>query len=307
MQRRRRLNPTEEQERRAAAVLRAHYKREYTPATLPTASADYDMAVDLANRILAGEEVAEALAGTGLVVDMSPQPAQIAEIETSRGVIEVPVADASSRSTDDGTEPMSADLISSHRESMTRLLGYDIYSDAAFPTKKSLADFARSQGLAIRDSDSKAAIRRQIEATAQIQHMSSLLNLGQTSQPVSVEQSYEQRRAEWEAEKRQSAPTTVVNFFKVETFAPGAGFKQLYRRRSGSRTIMGFDTLADAVKEAEHTLAIGDGDGYDVQTVRILRVDVDPETEEEIPNTGTVVWDSSSRTPRPRRGSFFGF
>ena len=94
MQRRRRLNPTEDQERRAAAVLRAHYKREYTPATLPTASADYDMAVDLANRILAGEEVAEALAGTGLVVDMSPQPAQIAEIETSQGVIEVPVAEA---------------------------------------------------------------------------------------------------------------------------------------------------------------------------------------------------------------------
>lgn len=94
MRHRRRLNPTEEQERRAAAVLRAYYKREYTPATLPTASADYDMAVDLANRILAGEEVAEALAGTGLVVDMSPQPAHIAEIETSRGVIEVPVAEA---------------------------------------------------------------------------------------------------------------------------------------------------------------------------------------------------------------------
>jgi hypothetical protein len=94
MQRRRRLNPTEEQERRAAAVLRAHYKREYTPATLHTASADYDMAIDLANRILAGEEVAEALAGTGLVVDMSPQPAQIAEIETSQGVIEVPVTEA---------------------------------------------------------------------------------------------------------------------------------------------------------------------------------------------------------------------
>lgn len=189
MQRRRRLNPTEDQERRAAAVLRAHYKREYTPATLPTASADYDMAVDLANRILAGEEVAEALAGTGLVVDMSPQPAQIAEIETSQGVIEVPV--------------------------------------------------------------------------------------------------------------KESAPPTVVNWFRVQTSATGAGFKQLYRQRGGSRTAMGFDTLAEAVKEAEHTLAIGDGDGYDVQTVRILRVDVDPETEEEIPNTGTVVWESSSRTSVP--------
>ena len=55
---------------------------------------DFDMAIDLANRILAGEEVAEALAGTGLVVDMSPQPTQIAEIETSRGVIEVPVTEA---------------------------------------------------------------------------------------------------------------------------------------------------------------------------------------------------------------------
>ena len=55
---------------------------------------DFDMAIDLANRILAGEEVAEALAGTGLVVDMSPQPAHIAEIETSQGVVEVPVAEA---------------------------------------------------------------------------------------------------------------------------------------------------------------------------------------------------------------------
>lgn len=189
MKRRRRLNPTEEQERRAAAAMRAYYKRQYTPETLHTASADYDAAIDLANRILAGEEVADALSGTGLVVDMSPQPAQIAEIETSQGVVEVPV--------------------------------------------------------------------------------------------------------------REAAPTTVVNFFKVETFAPGAGFKQLYRQRRGSRTAMGFDTLADAVKEAEHTLAIGDGDGYDVQTVRILRVDVDPETEEEIPNTGTVVWESSSRTSTP--------
>jgi hypothetical protein len=263
---------------------------------------DFDTAIDLANRILAGEEVAEALSGTGLVVDMSPQPAQIAEIETSRGVVEVPVREAVS--TDDGTEAMSESVVSRHRETMARLLGYDIYSEDAFPTKKSLADFARSQGVAIRDRDSKADIRRQIEAAAQIQHMSSLLNLEQPSQPVSVEQSYEQRRAEWEAEKRrefaeQQQRTTVVNLFKVETSAPGAGFKQLYRQRRGSRTIMGFDTLADAVKEAEHTLAIGDGDGYDVQTVRILRVDVDPETEEEIPNTGTVVWESSSRTSTP--------
>lgn len=92
MYRRRRLNPTEDQERRAAAVM-------LDP------DLDFDMAIDLANRILAGEEVAEALAGTGLVVDMSPQPAQIAEIETSRGVVEVPVVDASS-------QPISADLIS---------------------------------------------------------------------------------------------------------------------------------------------------------------------------------------------------
>ena len=62
MKHRRRLNPTEEQERRAA--------------------------------VPAGEEVAEALAGTGLVVDMSPRPTHIAEIETSRGVIEVPVMKA---------------------------------------------------------------------------------------------------------------------------------------------------------------------------------------------------------------------
>lgn len=81
MRHRRRLNPTEEQERRAAAVMR-------------DPDLDLDMAIDLANRILAGEEVAEALAGTGLVVDMSPRPAQIAEIETSRGVVEVPVAEA---------------------------------------------------------------------------------------------------------------------------------------------------------------------------------------------------------------------
>lgn len=55
---------------------------------------DYDTAIDLANRILAGEEIADALSGTGLVVDMSPQPAQIAEIETSRGVVEVPVRES---------------------------------------------------------------------------------------------------------------------------------------------------------------------------------------------------------------------
>jgi len=81
MKRRRRLNPSEEQERRAAAVMR-------------DSDLDYDAAIDLANRILAGEEVAEALSGTGLVVDMSPQPAQIAEIETSRGVVEVPVRES---------------------------------------------------------------------------------------------------------------------------------------------------------------------------------------------------------------------
>jgi len=81
MKRRRRLNPSEEQERRAAAVMH-------------DSDLDYDAAIDLANRILAGEEVAEALSGTGLVVDMSPQPAQIAEIETSRGVVEVPVRES---------------------------------------------------------------------------------------------------------------------------------------------------------------------------------------------------------------------
>jgi hypothetical protein len=81
MKRRRRLNPSEEQERRAAAVMR-------------DPDLDFDTAIDLANRILAGEEVAEALSGTGLVVDMSPQPAQIAEIETSRGVVEVPVRES---------------------------------------------------------------------------------------------------------------------------------------------------------------------------------------------------------------------
>ncbi len=81
MKRSRRLNPTEEQERRAAAAMR-------------DPDLDFDTAIDLANRILAGEEVAEALSGTGLVVDMSPRPAQIAEIETSRGVVEVPVRES---------------------------------------------------------------------------------------------------------------------------------------------------------------------------------------------------------------------
>lgn len=76
--RRRRLNPSAEQERRAAEVMR-------------DPDLDLDAAIDLANRILAGEEVAYALAGTGLVVDTSPRPAQIAEIETAQGVVEVPV------------------------------------------------------------------------------------------------------------------------------------------------------------------------------------------------------------------------
>ena len=116
MRRRRRLNPSAEPERRAAAVMR-------------DPDLDFDMAIDLANRILAGEEVAEALAGTGLVVDMSPQPAQIAEIETSQGVVEVPVADASS-------QPISADLISPQLKRMEALLGF---GDEAFPTNRSLA------------------------------------------------------------------------------------------------------------------------------------------------------------------------
>jgi len=77
----RRFNPSEEQERRAAAVMR-------------DPDLDFDTAINLANRILAGEEIAEALAGTGLVVDTSPQPAQIAEVQTARGVVEVPVTEA---------------------------------------------------------------------------------------------------------------------------------------------------------------------------------------------------------------------
>ena len=80
--RRRRLNPSAEQERRAAEVMR-------------DPDLDLDAAIDLANRILAGEEIAEALSGTGLVVDTSPRPAQIAEIETAQGVVEVPVNEAS--------------------------------------------------------------------------------------------------------------------------------------------------------------------------------------------------------------------
>jgi hypothetical protein len=79
--RRRRLNPSAEQERRAAEVMR-------------DPDLDLDAALDLANRILAGEEVAYALAGTGLVVDTSPRPAQIAEVETAQGVVEVPVKEA---------------------------------------------------------------------------------------------------------------------------------------------------------------------------------------------------------------------
>ena len=63
-------------------------------AILADTSLDPDYAADLANRLLAGEEIAEALTGTGLVVDTSPRPAQIAEVATAQGIVEVPVKEA---------------------------------------------------------------------------------------------------------------------------------------------------------------------------------------------------------------------
>lgn len=61
----RRFNPTDaelDRQNRAAAAMRAYYKRQYTPETLHTASDDYTKAVALHNRILAelSEEEREA-------------------------------------------------------------------------------------------------------------------------------------------------------------------------------------------------------------------------------------------------------
>ena len=83
----------------------AHAKRRRNPAydpveralaTLDDTSLDPDVAVNLANRILAGEEIAEALAGTGLVIDVSDDPPQqTAQIALTSGeVVDVPVIEA---------------------------------------------------------------------------------------------------------------------------------------------------------------------------------------------------------------------
>ena len=79
---------------------------------------------------------------------------------------------------DSGTEEMSENLASRGGEAMTRLLGRDIYSEADFPSRESLADFARSKGAKITDRDSKASIRQKLAAVVQIENMSLLLNLG---------------------------------------------------------------------------------------------------------------------------------
>lgn len=86
-------------------IREAHAKRRMNPAYDPVeralailddTSLDADVAVDLANRILAGEEIAEALSGTGLVVDVSDEPPQqTAQIALTSGeVVDVPVIEA---------------------------------------------------------------------------------------------------------------------------------------------------------------------------------------------------------------------